>query len=1081
MDKLTNDTIRSRITEYFENPDGSISTWDVSEVTDMNSLFSNRDTFDEPLYWNTANVTNMSRMFDQCYQFNQPLNWDVSKVEDMSYMFDHCFHFNSSLTNPKGGPWDVSSVKNMQYMFNGCSEFNQDIRMWDVSSVQNMNFMFSGCDAFDGDLSGWDVSSVTSYEEIFDTYRDNMPKFKSDDELDAQDEFVHETTQADWYVFGAPWRHPEDFFSRECIQLFSDYLKHQKMRYLEELCLDQHKADIQEMDNDIPWELGLNCRYGVELEFTHASLAGRTTRYVLGNRINNCIISSNSKEFYSYQFNLKDRASILMQQQRQGHTEITPDTTFNQWSNFLTEVMTKYHASTHDRLPTDTDNGRELSGFKIEHDPGIVYNGLRFKGMQSNIENNEYSSESDTVNELGERIYNKDYILYESRRESRLTMWKNGPYQIDPKIVTMTSGDASIDVVLVKDVMDLFENISVQTELVTPILVDEPFKIGGVYYPYGVIALENMISHMKSHSNVIFVHNDGLHIHLSKNLNDGEFTTAETIGLIKLFWMFEPLFLAAEPTYRGKNAANGYRSLQSIFSYEDMLKSTDKYILDVLTGSHIDVIRDSRYVSLNIMNLLPDKIGTVEYRIGHGTFDGKSIQLHTHLLQVLFQFNIALIKASQEGNYHDHLLKKLYALNSMPEYVHNTGYLRGFNIFDHMNISDRTEMILDLAKCFASSTGAVKGITMLLDYIELYHTYCETSPQGSRPTGFPGFYMNDIEPIKPKWEEWLESIEPIETIKFHYFETPDEIGMDGEACSDENVLYNHGAPLITSYESRIPEDVSHEYFDIPGDYDEDSQNSGKIQTELINRKVYGPIRTRRPKKRIRVKGGKRTRRPKGEKRTRRTKPRTQHAGFVIAPKDVSLNTVKPDLKPDPKDVSLNIVKPDLKPDPKDASLNIVKPDLKPVPKHVEAKHLKPFHTVFNMNRYLDLYDMHEDVHGMIGYSMLISYPCKFTDMSNVNIRLSSVASRLIDRKIITTHQLRTLVKFKYIDSFLYLEEPNCFDELITIMGMTPELFTQIKTVYQQVETEKYPDENIALNLRKYLKTGENPIISHYKN
>ena len=87
-----------------------------------------------------------------------------------------------------------------------------------------------------------------------------------------------------------------------------------------------------------------------------------------------------------------------------------------------------------------------------------------------------------------------------------------------------------------------------------------------------------------------------------------------------------------------------------------------------------------------------------------------------------------------------------------------------------------------------------------------------------------------------------------------------------------------------------------------------------------------------------TKGGTRTRRPKGGNRTRRTKPRTQHAGFVIAPKDVPLNTNLTLIKPDPKDVSLNTVKPDLS-----------------VPMHA-VKHLKPFNKVFNMNRYLDLYD-----------------------------------------------------------------------------------------------------------------------------
>jgi hypothetical protein len=259
-----------------------------------------------------------------------------------------------------------------------------------------------------------------------------------------------------------------------------------------------------------------------------------------------------------------------------------------------------------------------MSGFKIEYDAGVLFNGFEYDG------------------EEGEYFKADSYgVLNADRQDSKLTMWKSNRHSIDSSAIKIRSGDASINVVNVKDVLGKFENISVQTELVTPILVDEPFQIQGEYVPYGIIALENMVSHMKKHANVLFVQNDGLHIHISKNSKDAPLSEIEIQGFVKLFWIFEPLFLAGEPNYRAENTVQGYRSLQSIFNYDEILveNPNDQYVYNVLTGMTHRLSVHPRYVSLNLVNLLPDQIGTFEYRIGHGTFDGKSIQLHTHLLQ----------------------------------------------------------------------------------------------------------------------------------------------------------------------------------------------------------------------------------------------------------------------------------------------------------------------------------------------------------------------------------------------------------------------------------------------------------------
>ena len=62
--------------------------------------------------------------------------WNVSNVTDMSSMFSHS-DFNQDISS-----WNVSNVTNMSCMFYG-SSFKKDIRAWNVSNVVDMRRMFS--------------------------------------------------------------------------------------------------------------------------------------------------------------------------------------------------------------------------------------------------------------------------------------------------------------------------------------------------------------------------------------------------------------------------------------------------------------------------------------------------------------------------------------------------------------------------------------------------------------------------------------------------------------------------------------------------------------------------------------------------------------------------------------------------------------------------------------------------------------------------------------------------------------------------------------------------------------------------
>ena len=142
---------------------GNMNHWNVSSVTNMQSVFYSTATFNQDIGdWNVSSVTDMGYMFGVARSFNQDLSsWDVSNVETMDFMFSNAVAFNQDISN-----WNVSMVADMTEMFNSASAFNQDISGWNVSKVTNMREMFDNASAFDQDISGWDVSMVTNMTKM---------------------------------------------------------------------------------------------------------------------------------------------------------------------------------------------------------------------------------------------------------------------------------------------------------------------------------------------------------------------------------------------------------------------------------------------------------------------------------------------------------------------------------------------------------------------------------------------------------------------------------------------------------------------------------------------------------------------------------------------------------------------------------------------------------------------------------------------------------------------------------------------------------------------------------------------------
>ena len=142
----------------------NIDNWDVSNVTDMNTMFFLATSFNQPLNsWNVSSVTNMTNMFSQATSFNQPLNsWNVSSVTNMTNMFNQASVFNQPLNS-----WNVSSVNSMSGMFNFATSFNQPLNSWNVSNVQYMISMFNESTSFNQPLNSWNVSNVQDMTNMF--------------------------------------------------------------------------------------------------------------------------------------------------------------------------------------------------------------------------------------------------------------------------------------------------------------------------------------------------------------------------------------------------------------------------------------------------------------------------------------------------------------------------------------------------------------------------------------------------------------------------------------------------------------------------------------------------------------------------------------------------------------------------------------------------------------------------------------------------------------------------------------------------------------------------------------------------
>jgi len=144
--------------------DGSIGDWDTSNVQSMSAMFRGAVTFNQEIRnWDTRSVELMDSMFERAVSFNQLIDiWDTQSLKDMDSMFK-----NASVFNLPIGDWDTSSVEDMESVFYGATSFNQSIGDWDTSNVIDMHGMFAGATAFNQPIPDWDTSNVEFMDTMF--------------------------------------------------------------------------------------------------------------------------------------------------------------------------------------------------------------------------------------------------------------------------------------------------------------------------------------------------------------------------------------------------------------------------------------------------------------------------------------------------------------------------------------------------------------------------------------------------------------------------------------------------------------------------------------------------------------------------------------------------------------------------------------------------------------------------------------------------------------------------------------------------------------------------------------------------
>ena len=413
------------------------------------------------------------------------------------------------------------------------------------------------------------------------------------------------------------------------------------------------------------YNYNLNCRYGIELDFFSSC-----NRYVLGNRVNNCMFNQNH-EWWRNNYNAL--TNTINPNLPANPKRLTNDNNnFDEYSSFFIESSENHGAKTHrgNHRCSNLDN----AGFRIEIDTSVKFVN---QGPGVTLWSNKISDRHS-----GTDLKDKDSTRWNDnvrglKLEVSTPLWETQSPQCSHHTLksgfTYNSPDTETSLALF-DENELVSNILTNEPVLYPLgLVSNDERMEQVAVrslPLGSMAIDNLCNHIISHTTALLTQRGGFHVHLSEfpKIQDLARRKIMIIGFIKLFYVFEPLIFSFQPNYR--SSRDYCQSLQSIFTRMEMLHNTDAIYDDLMAdqdtvhiqGDYSSQIggfdrkrRGQRYLSLNIQNCRENGIGTLEVRLAHTTFDPGYIQAYIHFLQTLFHLNLTLINTPAENPYPDHI------------------------------------------------------------------------------------------------------------------------------------------------------------------------------------------------------------------------------------------------------------------------------------------------------------------------------------------------------------------------------------------------------------------------------------------
>lgn len=96
---------------------------DTSKIINMSCLFQNSNFNGNINKWNVSNVKNMDCMFSSAFKFNQPINnWNISHLLIANAMFKNALSFNQDLDN-----WKFNSSCSVDDFLFGATSFKSKL------------------------------------------------------------------------------------------------------------------------------------------------------------------------------------------------------------------------------------------------------------------------------------------------------------------------------------------------------------------------------------------------------------------------------------------------------------------------------------------------------------------------------------------------------------------------------------------------------------------------------------------------------------------------------------------------------------------------------------------------------------------------------------------------------------------------------------------------------------------------------------------------------------------------------------------------------------------------------------------